>query len=368
MPRPLPHSPISAEPSSRTYVTRLAWVDRAKGIAILLVVLHHVIQFSAELQWASDEVIYCNTMLQTFRMPLFFAMSGLFFSRAASAPWRWLMVNRVLPFLYLYGIWTAIWSVAFEMAPIEGINFGLRHAACPGHRSGRGPVVHLRAGHSISLRQRHFRRYQRGVSSRSSPRCRYPSPLTSSGCHGRGNTSACTAWRSSRACTASACSCRLADRTTWVTVLIAGGVWGVGTVGVYLLAWPFGQYLFVPLCAAGIALGVSLAALLNRATVLGWFGRRTLPIYLLHQPLIGAVYSIDVVRSLPGSGWVVAGVLLCTWSAVVVASIGIWRVGRVIPGLFVAPWYGAGNATMSRASANAPRCSTGSRSPGDGRR
>lgn len=56
MPRLLPHSPISAEPSNRTYVARLAWVDRAKGIAILLVVLHHVIQFSAELQWASDDV------------------------------------------------------------------------------------------------------------------------------------------------------------------------------------------------------------------------------------------------------------------------------------------------------------------------
>ena len=31
---------------------------------------------------------------------------------------------------------------------------------------------------------------------------------------------------------------RLADRASWVTVMISGGVWGVGTVGVYLLAWP----------------------------------------------------------------------------------------------------------------------------------
>ena len=29
---------------------------------------------------------------------------------------------------------------------------------------------------------------------------------------------------------------RRADRTTWVTVAIAAGVWGLGTVGVYLLA------------------------------------------------------------------------------------------------------------------------------------
>ena len=330
-------------------------------------VLHHVIQFSAELQWASDDVIYCNTMLQTFRMPLFFAMSGLFFNRAASAPWRWLMVNRVLPFLYLYGIWTAIWSVAFEMAPIEGINFGLRHAPSLVTDPGVGPwyifalALYFIAAKALSPLPAWGQLAI--IAAVSVPVATHLVELSwawqyismyslafFAGMHGQRPL------------------IRLADRTTWVTVMIAGGVWGVGTVGVYLLAWPFGQYLFVPLCAAGIALGVSLAALLNRATVLGWFGIRTLPIYLLHQPLIGAVYSIDVVRSLPGSGWVVAGVLLCTWSAVVVASIGIWRVGRVIPGLFVAPWYGAGNATMSQASANAPRCSTGSRSPGDGRR
>ena len=346
-------------------MTRLAWVDRAKGIAILLVVLNHVVQFSAELQWASDEVIYFNTMLQTFRMPLFFAMSGLFFGRAASAPWRWLMVNRVLPFLYLYGIWTVIWSAAFEMAPIAGINFGLRHLPALVTDPGVGPwyifalVLYFIAAKALSPLPAWIQLTL--VAAVSVPVaahliglpwawqyiCLY-SLAFFAGMHGQ------------------RVLIGLADRTTWVTVMIAGGVWGVGTVGMHVLPWPFGLYLFVPLCAAGIALGVSLAALLNRATLLGWFGRRTLPIYLLHQPLIAAVYSIDAVRSLPGSGWVVAGVLLCTWSAVVVASIGIWRVGRVIPGLFEAPWYGAGNATMSRA--NEQQYSTGSRSPDDGRR
>ena len=332
-------------------MTRLAWVDRAKGIAILLVVLHHVIEFSADLRWASDDVIYCNAMLQTFRMPLFFAMSGLFFRGAASASWRWLMVNRVLPFLYLYGIWTAIWNAAFELAPIEGINFGLRHAPSLVTDPGVGPwyifalalyfVVAKVLSPLPSWSQLAI------VAAVSVPVATHLIEMAwawqyismyglafFAGMHGQ------------------RLLMRLADRTTWVTVAIAAGVWGFGTVGVYLLAWPFGQYLFVPLCAAGIALGVTLAAVLTRATVLGWFGRRTLPIYLLHQPLIAAVYSIDVIRSLPGSEWVVAGVVLGTWLAVVMASIAIWRVGRVVPGLFVAPWYGAGNATMSR------RCSS----------
>lgn len=347
-------------------MARLEWVDRAKGIAIGLVVLHHVIQFSAELQWASDDVIYWNTMLQTFRMPLFFAMSGLFFHRAASASWRWLMVNRVMPFLYLYGIWTAIWNAVFELAPIENINFGLRHMSSLITDPGVGPwyifalALYFVAAKALSPLPAWIQLAL--IATVSVPVATHLIELDwawqfismyslafFAGMHGRRLLMG------------------LADRTTWLTVMIAGGVWGVGTVGVYLLAWPFGQYLFVPLCAAGITLGVSLAAVLNRAAVLGWFGKRTLPIYLLHQPLIGVVYSIDVVRSMPASGWVVAGALLCTWSAVVATSIGIWRIGRVIPGLFVAPWYGTGNATMSL-SPSAPQYSTDSRSLGDGKR
>jgi hypothetical protein len=141
---------------------------------------------------------------------------------------------------------------------------------------------------------------------------------------------------------------RLADRTTWVTVAIAAGLWGFGTAWAYLLAWPFATYLFIPLCAAGIALGVTLSAVLTGAGVLGWLGRRTLPIYLLHQPLVAAVYSIGFVQTLPAHAWVVAVVLLGTWAVVVTASVAIWRAARVIPGIFVAPWYGAGTATMSR--------------------
>jgi fucose 4-O-acetylase-like acetyltransferase len=324
-------------------VTRIAWVDRAKGIAILLVVLHHAIQFSAYEQWASETAISVNWMLQTFRMPLFFAMSGLFFRNAASRSWRWLLVNRVLPFLYLYGVWTALWNAAFELTPVEGINFGLRHVPVLFTDPGVGPwyilalAMYFLAAKVLSPLQVLVQLTI--VAALAIP---VATRLISMGWAWEYITMYSLAFfagmHGQRLLMA------LADRTTAMSVAIAAGIWAVGTAAAVIGGWP----MFIPLCAAGIALGVTLAAYLHRARILSWFGIRTLPIYLLHMPLIAAVYSIPGIRSLPASTWVGAGVVLCTWIFAVFASIGLWRIGRIVPGLFTAPWPGDGNATRTR--------------------
>ncbi|MCT7661921.1 acyltransferase family protein [Mycobacterium deserti] len=338
-------------------MTRLAWVDRAKGIAILLVVLHHVIQFSADQQWASHQVLYYNSMLQTFRMPLFFAMSGLFFSQAAGQSWRWLSTNRVLPFAYLYVVWAVIWNLCFSLTPVEGIGLGLRYFSAHFLDPGTGPwyilalTVYFIAAKVLSPLPAWAQLSV--VAAVSVPVavhlvklpwaweyiCMYCLAFFA-GMHGR------------------RLLLRLAEKATWATVIVAATLWGIATFGVYVLAWPFGRYLFIPLCAVGIALGVSLAAVSTGAGVLSWFGRRTLPIYFLHQPMIAAVYSVGIIRTLPATPWVTAVILLTTLSLVVTASIAIWRVGRVVPGIFVAPWHGAGQVTMSRVIS---RTATGSR-------
>jgi uncharacterized membrane protein YcfT len=352
-------------------VTRLAWADRAKGIAILLVVLHHVVQFSGDQQWASANVAHVNSMLQTFRMPLFFAMSGLFFGKAVTKPWRWLLINRVLPFAYLYVLWAVVWHACFEVMPVKRVGLSLDYLTTHLSDPGVGPwylyalALYFIVAKALSPLPPWIQlAITVAISVPVAARLIVP-PVWAweyigmygvaffAGMHGRQLLT------------------RLADRTTLATVALAAGGWGVGTAVMYSLAPPVGRYLFVPLCAAGIALGVTLAAMSGRASLLGWLGRRTLPIYLLHQPLIGAIYSIAVVRSLPDSPWVVAGVLVCTWVVVVVAAVVIWRVTNIVPGLFVAPWYGAGNATMSRAPSRAIRRSVpvrpGTGAPGPGR-
>ncbi len=328
-------------------MTRHAWVDRAKGIAILLVVAQHVVQLSAEQQWASDAVIYANTMLQSFRMPLFFAMSGLFFTKAAAQPWRWLFANRVLPFVYLYVIWAVIWHACFEAMPVERAGLGLDYLAAEFLDPGVGPwyiyalCLYFIAAKLLSPLPVWVQlTLVAAVSIPVAVRlvalpwgweyiCMY-SLAFFAGMHG------------------ARLLMEIAARTTWVTVVGAAAGWAIPTAGVYLLGWPVGRWLFPPLCAAGIVLGVTLAAFLDRASPLAWFGRRTLPIYLLHQPLIGAIYSIGAVRSLPDEPWVAAVALLCAWALTVLASVAIWRLAGAIPGLFTAPWYGSGTATMSR--------------------
>lgn len=92
----------------RTTPARLEWVDAAKGLSILLVVLHHVVWYLQRSAQAPMAVIAANEALASLRMPLFFLASGLFVAGPLAAPWRAVLHKRVAFFLYLYILWTII--------------------------------------------------------------------------------------------------------------------------------------------------------------------------------------------------------------------------------------------------------------------
>ncbi|WP_219414492.1 acyltransferase family protein [Pseudonocardia nigra] len=100
---------------------RLAWVDAAKGMAILLVVTHHAVMFLAESGQAPDPVVAANSALASLRMPLFFLASGLFAAGPLAASWRTLLHKRVAFFLYLYLLWTLLRWAFFTTVP-EGVD------------------------------------------------------------------------------------------------------------------------------------------------------------------------------------------------------------------------------------------------------
>lgn len=86
---------------------RTAWVDAAKGICIVLVVLHHTVMFLEPHGLVPAPLSMLNTALASLRMPLFFLASGLFLAAALARPWRTLLHRRVALFGWLYLLWTA---------------------------------------------------------------------------------------------------------------------------------------------------------------------------------------------------------------------------------------------------------------------
>lgn len=83
---------------------REAWIDIAKGIAIVLVVLYHSVMYLS-LSGVVGVLSPLNPLLDTFRMPLFFFMSGILGARVIGLPYGALFRKRLVLLLYLYVAW-----------------------------------------------------------------------------------------------------------------------------------------------------------------------------------------------------------------------------------------------------------------------
>lgn len=102
---------------------RLAWADIAKGICIFLVVLYHVtIKSYDEVDWTGSSLVRevwdgLSTALLPLRMPLFFVISGYFSVRALARPWGQVLEPRVYRLYYLYVVWLTIQTLFFTFGP-----------------------------------------------------------------------------------------------------------------------------------------------------------------------------------------------------------------------------------------------------------
>lgn len=87
---------------------RVAWVDYAKGLCIIMVVMLHVTHdygmAVGQEGWLHALVVFT----QPFRMPDFFLLSGLFLSLSIKAPWREYLDRKALHFVYFYLVWLLI--------------------------------------------------------------------------------------------------------------------------------------------------------------------------------------------------------------------------------------------------------------------
>ncbi|MBN9000700.1 MAG: acyltransferase family protein, partial [Rhizobiales bacterium] len=87
---------------------RLDWVDYAKGICIVMVVMMHSVLGVEAAAGQTGFMHYVVEFARPFRMPDFFLISGLFLSRVIDRDWRTYLDRKVVHFAYFYVLWVTI--------------------------------------------------------------------------------------------------------------------------------------------------------------------------------------------------------------------------------------------------------------------
>lgn len=358
-----------AHPDHQSLVARRrpreVWPDSAKGICIVLVVLYHVVDKQyVLLDWQIPGLLVVgwdgfSSLMTPIRMPLFFAISGYFSAAYLARPWPSVVKRRLVPVYSLYVLWLTLHSMLFLIVPsaptvmVEGVG-GYLLALVLGYTSlwylyalpaylliaklcYRAPRTSLAVavavsalsaalntpsiGNSVSL-FRNFVFFLGGV--------------------------LLTHWMA-----------RLARRhgavrlAAWTGVFVA--VSGAHSGGKFFLqertlAADLGMaVLQLAASVLGVVVGVALVSSLARgwrrpAAVLAWIGRRTLPVYVLHLPLLALANLLLSGTSIPLSVAVVYPVvatvclvLACVGLSSFITAIGggwlfepqsLWRRGR----------------------------------------
>lgn len=83
---------------------RIEWIDTAKGLCITLVVLNHILLYQGFPSLYPQSYSTCNIFLSSFRMPLYFFLSGVFF-KTYGGGFNFIKkkINKILiPFIFWY--------------------------------------------------------------------------------------------------------------------------------------------------------------------------------------------------------------------------------------------------------------------------
>ncbi|VIO81123.1 acyltransferase family protein [Bradyrhizobium ivorense] len=98
----------SAATSGSPGAGRVDWVDYAKGICIIMVVMMHSVLGVEKAAEQTGFMHYVVMFAKPFRMPDFFLISGLFLSVVIGRDWRTYLDRKVMHFAYFYVLWVTI--------------------------------------------------------------------------------------------------------------------------------------------------------------------------------------------------------------------------------------------------------------------
>ncbi|MBW7950729.1 MAG: acyltransferase family protein [Pseudorhodoplanes sp.] len=106
---------------------RIGWIDNARGITIILVVMMHSTLGVEAVLGREGFMHYAVAFATPFRIPAFFLISGLLLARTIDRPWRAYLDGKVVHFVYFYVLWLTI-QFAFKF-PAFAAERGMAGAA-----------------------------------------------------------------------------------------------------------------------------------------------------------------------------------------------------------------------------------------------
>lgn len=322
--------------------SRETWIDSARGIAIILVVLFHAVMYLGVAGIAGPWTL-ASTPLDTFRMPLFFFVSGLLAPSALALSFRDLFRKRLVLLLYLYVVWSTLQTaygalmppLSADQDPVTWWSFA---SILVQPHPNLWFIYALPIYFAVAwLIRRWPRLLQLGLAA------------VVSGVFGTGILSMVgVPWEKSGryffffllAAHAAPVVRRLAPRIKLVHLLLLVALYG-GIVVLVLRT----QLRFLPfvLLGAGLvatATGIALAVVLSRlraTSFLAVLGKRTLPVYLVHTfPMIAVAGALHPVADQLGS-WQLIALPPALTAASILIALGIHRLLRSTPGVFSVP-------------------------------
>jgi uncharacterized membrane protein YcfT len=320
---------------------RLDWADVAKGACIVLVVLWHVIMKDyLQIDWRVSTPLpgawgTVSEQLLPLRMPLFFAISGFFAASAVRRPWRVLGRSKVAKFLYLYVLWLCVHTALLSLVP----DFGTERAS---------GVAQFVAQLTITPSNLWYLQALAIYFVVAKLSLRVPRPVMLAAAFALSATAAAelVATPGDRGGVyqnlvfflaglyGKPLIERVADAASWLRFFAVA----VPYMGILALVNHFGAKTWFGLWPAvsfvAIFLGVTLASLATRWTALTSavtnIGRQTLPIYVMHMPILALLHAA-LVNPISGAG---AGVQMVaaalepavTTALVVVICLGLHRI------------------------------------------